>query len=133
MVDDLYGSPEHQLFRRTVRKFVQDQPVPRAREFDRMGRIDKSLNRTMGELGMLGLRYDPKWGGAGKSRVAPGSRPPGAPTDPHVRDSRIRLFRSWVRCTTIAGVDGEGGGERVAFLEPEKLRPGHGRPSASAT
>ena len=30
-----------------------------------MGRFDKSLYRKMGELGMLGLRYDPKWGGAG--------------------------------------------------------------------
>jgi citronellyl-CoA dehydrogenase len=65
MVDDLYGSAEHQLFRRTVRKFVQDEIVPRAREFDRMGHFDKSLYRKMGELGMLGLRYDPKWGGAG--------------------------------------------------------------------
>ena len=65
MVDDLYGSDEHQLFRRTVRKFVQEELAPRAREFDRLGRIDKALYRTMGDLGMLGLRYDPKWGGAG--------------------------------------------------------------------
>jgi citronellyl-CoA dehydrogenase len=65
MVGDLYGSPEHQLFRLTVRKFVQEELKPRAREFDAAGRIDKSLYRTMGELGMLGLRYDPKWGGAG--------------------------------------------------------------------
>ena len=37
---------------------------------------------------------------AGKSRVAPGSRPLGAPTDPDVRDSRIRLFSSRVRSTS---------------------------------
>ena len=61
----LYDSPEHQLFRKTVRKFVQEEIVPRAREFDRMGRFDKSLYKKMGALGMLGLRYDPKWGGAG--------------------------------------------------------------------
>ena len=65
MVGDLYGSPEHQLFRRTVRKFVQEELKPRAREFAAAGRIDTSLYRKMGELGMLGLRYDPKWGGAG--------------------------------------------------------------------
>jgi citronellyl-CoA dehydrogenase len=65
MVDDLYGSAEHQLFRQTVRKFVQEELVPRAREFDRTGRFDKTLYRKMGALGMLGLRYDPKWGGAG--------------------------------------------------------------------
>src|SRR5215475_14227820 len=42
MADDLYGSAEHQLFRATVRKFVQDELVPRAREFDRQGRCDNA-------------------------------------------------------------------------------------------
>ena len=65
MVDDLFGSPEHQAFRQTVRRFVQDELAPRAREFDQMGRIDKALYPKMGALGMLGLRYEPRWGGAG--------------------------------------------------------------------
>jgi len=65
MTDTLYGSDEHRLFRTTVRKFVQEELVPRAREFDAMGRIDKRLYRQMGALGLLGLRYDPAWGGAG--------------------------------------------------------------------
>ena len=56
MADDLYGSPEHQLFRRTVRKFVQEELVPRAREFDEMGHFDKSLYKKMGALGMLGAK-----------------------------------------------------------------------------
>jgi citronellyl-CoA dehydrogenase len=58
-------SPEHQLFRETVRKFVEDELRPRAREFDAMGRFDKSLYKKMGDLGMLGLRYQPEYGGAG--------------------------------------------------------------------
>jgi len=62
---DLFGTPEHELFRQTVRKFVQEEMAPRAREFDQKGRFDKALYKGMGELGMLGLRYDPKWGGAG--------------------------------------------------------------------
>jgi citronellyl-CoA dehydrogenase len=65
MSTDLYGTPEHALFRETVRKFVAEELRPRAREFDAMGRIDKALYRRMGELGMLGLRYDPAYGGAG--------------------------------------------------------------------
>ncbi len=65
MPDRLLSSPEHELFRDTVRKFVAEELRPRAREFDAQGRIDKSLYRRMGELGMLGLRYDPRWGGAG--------------------------------------------------------------------
>ena len=65
MASDLFSTPEHEAFRQTARKFVEEELAPRAREFDREGRCDKSLYRTMGELGFLGLRYDPEWGGAG--------------------------------------------------------------------
>jgi citronellyl-CoA dehydrogenase len=65
MSADLYSTPEHESFRQTVRKFVETDLAPRAREFDQMGRIDKKLYRKMGELGMLGICYDPKWGGGG--------------------------------------------------------------------
>ncbi len=58
-------TPEHRAFRETVRAFVRNELVPRAREFDKMGRLDKSLFPKMGELGMLGLRYDEAYGGAG--------------------------------------------------------------------
>ena len=65
MSQDPLNSPEHELFRETVRKFTEQELRPRAREFDEMGRFDKALFKKMGELGMLGLRYDPKYGGAG--------------------------------------------------------------------
>ena len=64
MADDLYSTPEHESFRQTVRKFTEQELAPRAREFDEAGRIDKKLFRKMGDLGMLGLRYDPQWGGS---------------------------------------------------------------------
>ena len=65
MTDTLYNTPEHELFRATVRKFVDDELRPRAREFDAQGRFDTALYKTMGDLGMLGLRYDEQWGGSG--------------------------------------------------------------------
>ena len=65
MAHDLFSTPEHESFRRTVRQFVEQELRPRAREFDAMGRFDKSLYKKMGELDLLGLRYDPRWGGAG--------------------------------------------------------------------
>jgi hypothetical protein len=65
MADDLYSTPEHESFRRTARQFAEQELRPRTREFDAMGRFDKSLFKRMGELGFLGLRYDPKWGGSG--------------------------------------------------------------------
>jgi citronellyl-CoA dehydrogenase len=65
MADELDSTPEHQLFRDSVRKFVDEEMRPRAREFDERGRIDKALFKKMGDLGFLGLRYDPAYGGAG--------------------------------------------------------------------
>ena len=65
MPADFMGSPEHEVFREAASKFVAEQVTPRAREFDEAGRMDKSVFRMMGDLDMLGLRYDPKWGGAG--------------------------------------------------------------------
>lgn len=63
--EQIYGSPEHQSFRATVRRFIQEEVTPRAREFDRLGRFDKSLYPKMGALGFLGIRYDPAYGGLG--------------------------------------------------------------------
>jgi len=62
---DLFASEEHRQFRNTIRKFVQDKLVPRSREFDELGHIDKALYPEMGKLGMLGIRYDPRFGGLG--------------------------------------------------------------------
>jgi citronellyl-CoA dehydrogenase len=62
---EMFTSEEHRLFRQTVRRFVQERLVPRAREFDQLGRIDKALYPEMGAIGMLGIRYDPAFGGLG--------------------------------------------------------------------
>ena len=65
MSSDLCATPEHLAFRELVRKFTEEEMRPRAREFDEAGRIDKALFKKMGDLGMLGLCYDPAYGGAG--------------------------------------------------------------------
>jgi len=65
MSADLYDSSEHLAFREMVRKFTETELRPRAREFDAAGRIDKAVFKQMGDLGMLGLRYDPQYGGSG--------------------------------------------------------------------
>ena len=69
MASDLFSTAEHEAFRQTARKFVEEELVPRAREFDREGRFDKTLYKKMGDLGFLGLRYDPEWGGSGFSKL----------------------------------------------------------------
>ena len=60
---EIFSTEEHKIFRANVRRFVQGELVPRAREFDELGRIDKALYPKMGELGMLGIRYPAEYGG----------------------------------------------------------------------
>ena len=52
-------------------------------------------------------------------RVAPGGCPPGAPTDPDVRVSRIRLFEGWIcyagRSRLSAGF-GNGKRRRIRYM-----------------
>ncbi len=56
---------EHEAFRRTVRQFVEKEMEPHAREWDEAGIFPRELFAKLGELGFLGIRHDPKWGGSG--------------------------------------------------------------------
>ncbi|MHB8417349.1 MAG: acyl-CoA dehydrogenase family protein [Myxococcales bacterium] len=56
---------EHLQFRRTVRQFVEKEIAPHSREWDEAGLFPRELFTQMGELGFLGIRHDPKYGGSG--------------------------------------------------------------------
>ena len=56
---------EHELFRRTVRTFVEKEMAPHAREWDEAGIFPREVFKKFGELGFLGIRADPKYGGSG--------------------------------------------------------------------
>jgi citronellyl-CoA dehydrogenase len=64
MIELRNDSEELSMFRDVVRRFVDEELRPRAREFDEAGRFDRALYKRMGELGMLGLRYEEAYGGA---------------------------------------------------------------------
>src|SRR5439155_733086 len=56
---------QHDMFRATVRAFVEKEVMPHVEEWEVAGRMPKAVFRRMGELGFLGLEYDEKYGGAG--------------------------------------------------------------------
>ena len=55
----------HDMFRATVRSFVDREVAPHVEAWEAAGRIPKSIWPRMGELGFLGVEYDEKYGGAG--------------------------------------------------------------------
>jgi alkylation response protein AidB-like acyl-CoA dehydrogenase len=58
-------TPEHEQFRQSVRRFVQAELAPHAREWDEAGIFPREVFRKLGELGFLGMRHDPSFGGSG--------------------------------------------------------------------
>jgi acyl-CoA dehydrogenase len=58
-------TPEHELFRATVRDFVEKEMVPHAETWEAAGEFPRTLWRRLGELGFLGLEYPEAYGGAG--------------------------------------------------------------------
>ena len=57
-------TPEHDMFRDLVRRFVQDEITPHVDEWEEQGKIPRELFRRMGELGLLGIEYPAQYGGA---------------------------------------------------------------------
>jgi acyl-CoA dehydrogenase len=55
----------HEMFRASVRAFVEREVAPHIEAWEAAGRIPKTIWPRMGELGLLGVEYDEKYGGAG--------------------------------------------------------------------
>lgn len=59
----LYFTDEHELFRQSVRQFIQNEIIPHTDEWETARRIPASIFQRMGELGYLGLPYSELYGG----------------------------------------------------------------------
>ena len=62
---DFSLTEEQELFRKSVRDFVEKEVTPVAREIDERGEFPMALFRRCGELGYFGLRYPESVGGMG--------------------------------------------------------------------
>jgi acyl-CoA dehydrogenase len=59
-----FFSPEHELLRDQVRRFVEEEIKPRADAWERDGFVPRAVLRRMGELGFFGIRYPAAYGGS---------------------------------------------------------------------
>src|SRR3954471_18231691 len=58
-------TPEHQMFRRTLRDYVEKELAPHALEWDEAGIFPREVFRGMAEIGALGINFPESAGGAG--------------------------------------------------------------------
>lgn len=56
---------EHEMFRKTVSNFVEKEIKPNAERWEEHGEVPRDVFRKLGDLGILGVRYDEKYGGNG--------------------------------------------------------------------
>jgi alkylation response protein AidB-like acyl-CoA dehydrogenase len=62
-MNSTYFSEDHNLFRSTLRDFLQKEVVPHVDKWEEEGKIDPSIWKKMGDMGYFGLTYPEKYGG----------------------------------------------------------------------
>ena len=66
MANDFYFTKEHEQVRLAVRDFIKKEINPYCDEWEEAGQSPlHDLFKKMGDLGFLGIRYEPEWGGEG--------------------------------------------------------------------
>jgi acyl-CoA dehydrogenase len=64
-MDNAYLTPEHELLREQVARFLAREVEPHADAWERNGRVPREVLRRMGAAGFFGLMVEPEYGGAG--------------------------------------------------------------------
>jgi acyl-CoA dehydrogenase len=58
-----YFNQDHQLFRQSVRQFIEKEVIPNAEIWESERQIPKSIFQKMGDLGYLGINFSEEYGG----------------------------------------------------------------------
>ena len=64
----LFG-PEHEEFRRTIRRFFQEEVLPHQEQWEEQGYVPRELWNRAGELGFLCMAVPEEYGGLGADRL----------------------------------------------------------------
>ena len=56
---------EHEMFRSSVRAFMEKEIVPNHEQWEKDGQVDKAMSRKAGSLGLLGMAVPEVHGGGG--------------------------------------------------------------------
>jgi acyl-CoA dehydrogenase len=64
-MDSIYLTPEHELLRDQVARFIAREVEPFGEQWERDGCVPREVLRKMGAAGFLGLMFSPEHGGAG--------------------------------------------------------------------
>jgi len=63
--DSIYLQPEHELLRDQVARFLAKEVEPHGEKWEEQGFVPRDVLRRMGAAGLLGLAFEPEYGGGG--------------------------------------------------------------------
>jgi acyl-CoA dehydrogenase len=69
-MDNIYVTPEHELLREQVARFLAREVEPFASAWEEEGCVPREVLRKLGEAGLLGLMYEADYGGAEADALA---------------------------------------------------------------
>ena len=69
-MDNAYLTPEHELLREQVARFIAREVEPHGLAWEEAGFTPREVLRKMGAAGMLGLMYSPEFGGGGADALS---------------------------------------------------------------
>ncbi|TWO70574.1 acyl-CoA dehydrogenase [Caenimonas sedimenti] len=61
----IYDSPDHELLRDQVARFIAKEVEPHGAAWEEQGMVPREVLRRLGAAGLLGLMFEPEYGGAG--------------------------------------------------------------------
>jgi len=59
----IYETPEHELLRDQIARFIAKEVEPQAAAWEEIGMVPRDVLRRMGQAGLLGLMYEGQYGG----------------------------------------------------------------------
>ncbi|SFU92858.1 acyl-CoA dehydrogenase [Polaromonas sp. YR568] len=62
-MDNIYITPEHELLREQIARFIAREVEPYAAQWEEEGCVPREVLRKMGDAGLLGLMYESEFGG----------------------------------------------------------------------
>ena len=62
-MNSLYFTEEHQLFRESLKDFLQKEVVPHIEKWEKSGTIERFIWKKMGDMGFFGINYPEAYGG----------------------------------------------------------------------
>ncbi|MDG4714451.1 acyl-CoA dehydrogenase family protein [Winogradskyella marincola] len=62
-MSNIYFTEEHNLFRESLRDFLQKEVVPHIEKWEQTGSIERFIWKKFGDMGYFGLAYPEKYGG----------------------------------------------------------------------